>query len=150
MISLDEMVQRLQLTTSLSEVNADLKWPVSVLGPSARPPRNDTTFQGNIHSYLSILEHHDMSDQFNISTCLIFPELYHHLFVWIQPTKIKTHRTWQILITAIRSKSVRMKTYQSKAMTVLLISHIILDMWKTYLPDSEPGKLGPFLVSVFF
>jgi len=35
------------------------------MGPSAKPPKR-IEFTGNHHSYLSILEHHDMSDLFKL------------------------------------------------------------------------------------
>ena len=50
----------------LLEANADLKGPRSVLGPSAKPLRNDSNLKETIHLYLSTLDHHGMSDLFKL------------------------------------------------------------------------------------
>ena len=44
-------------------------------------------------SYLSTLKHRDMSDLFKNLSLLTMNRLYHHLFMWIQTTKIKYRAT---------------------------------------------------------
>ena len=104
------------LKKKLTKKDLDRFWDI------AQIPLNDSNFQ---KKFTHIWRH------WSIKICLIcsilslltMNRLYHHLFLLIQPTKIKNRATmtWQIHIEVRRWKSVKMTTYLSTVVNSYLI-----------------------------